>query len=1150
MDHLEREIRDLLTVAGYGDLLPGGRKAVQPAQRDEESENVFEDRLEIWLDRQTRVKAVLCNRLSFLAREDVKHLETAAQILQAIEARYKPSGSACFQELDKKYMDLTLDVCTDVMDFAEKLRQARSELLELDVSCQIGEPQFISKFLTGLGPAYEVFLTAFYQQHNLLPKRDLAGAVKRPAVSFEEAIAAAEHEEQSQKQRGATAGQALAMTRRDRDVPVCTHCKRKGHTVDKCFRVHPELKADFDKRHAERLKKKQDHRGRQEPTTSSTTPSITDIQTALAYLQGQANDQPQSQSQALANLAMPRFTFPCTIHLAPPGAANPVGVRDDLDPAALAAQHTLLSQIHILDTGASQHIFCRRGKFGPLAPYTGLPYAGAKGAQFLPMGAGSYDLPVKVCGKDHMLTFQDALCAPDAGVNLVSVTALGKQGCWILGNGEHAAIVKGGQIVLTATVANGVYVIDEPNRDINAALASLRTRDPDLTFWNEATDEIRRHSNLSVVSSDPAALVTSQVQDPNLRIWHERLAHLSERNIKRLQGMSTGLRPQSPQDPCEACAIGKIKEGSHRHSIRKGTWPLESLHIDICGPFPDTGYDGSRYWVAILDDYTQYGWTFSVATKDSLFPIFQAFLQKHETPTRRCLYVRMDLGGENRSTLLDAFCTDKAIEVIYAATEQHQQNGAIEVFHRVLSEKLNPTLIRSGLERKWWPYVLQSITYVRNLSPTAKLPTTPYEAWHGEKPDVTHLRVIGSKGWALLPAAKRRKLQPKGIPCRMLGYQGHCNYILLDSSNRVFVSPNVIFVEHVAKPTVSERQPKRPKTGQSLGQLIREEGQQAECPPRTLRNGNNTTADTASLYTPATSTALSPEPEDSQTSDSTRDLSDSSEDNIVSHRDESDDSALLDLLEETSPEPSVYSTIHAAADPIRPSVRRSTRQRVPPLRYGYNFDHAFAMAMAISQQWEDHEPLAFKQAMQSDSAKNWHAAMADEIQSLQVNKTWELTDLPPGRKALRGKWGYEQQEGIDYSETFASVVRPESYRTIFAIAAAEDLEIEQMDVKTAFLYGDIDEEVYLEQPEGFEDGTGRVCRLKKAIYGLKQAPRIWFHTITKFLETLGYRPIAADVSVFVRGKSIIAIYVDDLLLTGACPRRSNGSRMPSANASR
>ncbi|KJZ70698.1 hypothetical protein HIM_09922 [Hirsutella minnesotensis 3608] len=441
------------------------------------------------------------------------------------------------------------------------------------------------------------------------------------------------------------------------------------------------------------------------------------------------------------------------------------------------------------------------------------------------------------------------------------------------------------------------------------------------------------------------------------------------------------------------------------------------------------------------------------------------------------------------------------------------------------------------------------------MSPASKSPITPYEAWHGEEPDVTHLRVIGSKAWALLPAAKRRKLQPKGIPCRMLGYQGHCNYVLLDSNNRVFVSPNVIFVEHIAKPAVSERQPKRSKTGQTLDQLIQEEGQQAERPAWTLRNGNNATAEITPIYTPATSTALLPEPEDGQTSDSTPDLSDGSEDNIVSH---GDDSALLDLLEDTSPDPSIYSTIHAAADPVRPPVRRSTRQRAPPLRYGYNFDHSYAMAMAISQQWEDPEPLTFKQAMQSDSAKHWHAAMADEIQSLQFNETWELTDLPPGRKALRGKWvyrlkrgadgqtvrhkarfvakGYEQHEGIDYSETFASVVKPESYRTIFAIAAAEDLEIEQMDVKTAFLYGDIDEEVYLEQPQGFKDGTSRVCRLKKAIYGLKQAPRIWFQTISKFLETLGYRPIAADVSVFVRGKSIIAIYVDDLLLTGACPR--------------
>jgi Reverse transcriptase (RNA-dependent DNA polymerase) len=90
----------------------------------------------------------------------------------------------------------------------------------------------------------------------------------------------------------------------------------------------------------------------------------------------------------------------------------------------------------------------------------------------------------------------------------------------------------------------------------------------------------------------------------------------------------------------------------------------------------------------------------------------------------------------------------------------------------------------------------------------------------------------------------------------------------------------------------------------------------------------------------------------------------------------------------------------------------------------------------------------------------------------------------------RPRWQHSTLEGIDYLETFASVVKPMSYKALFAIAAALDLEIEQMDVSTAFLYGDIDGTVYVEQPHGYEDGTERVCLLKKALYGLKQSPRI------------------------------------------------------------
>ena len=123
-------------------------------------------------------------------------------------------------------------------------------------------------------------------------------------------------------------------------------------------------------------------------------------------------------------------------------------------------------------------------------------------------------------------------------------------------------------------------------------------------------------------------------------------------------------------------------------------------------------------------------------------------------------------------------------------------------------------------------------------------------------------------------------------------------------------------------------------------------------------------------------------------------------------------------------------------------------------------------------------------------------------------------------------------EGIDYNETFASVVKPMSYKALFAIAAALDLDLEQMDVKTAFLYSNIDEEVYMEQPPEFDDSTRRVCKLNKALYRLKQAPRIWYQTFATFLEGLGFHPLTSDMGIFAKGHTYIAVYVDDLLIAG------------------
>jgi len=237
------------------------------------------------------------------------------------------------------------------------------------------------------------------------------------------------------------------------------------------------------------------------------------------------------------------------------------------------------------------------------------------------------------------------------------------------------------------------------------------------------------------------------------------------------------------------------------------------------------------------------------------------------------------------------------------------------------------------------------------------------------------------------------------------------------------------------------------------------------------------------------------------------------------------------------------------ADPDEQSNRRIRR----PFPLNQNAMLAYSFLGSISHAAGPSEPPSYRHAKGDSDWPKWLEAMQSEHKSLTDNHTWSLMDRP-NRKVLTGKWtyrlkrgangeilrhkarwvarGFEQTDGVDYSETFASVVKPMSYKAIFAIAAARDLELEQMDVKTAFLYGNIDEEVYIEQPPEFDNGTGRVCKLNKALYGLKQAPRIWYQTLATFLKDLGFHPLTSDVGVFAKEHTYIAVYVDDLLIAG------------------
>ncbi|KAH9647728.1 hypothetical protein KPL70_025300 [Citrus sinensis] len=209
--------------------------------------------------------------------------------------------------------------------------------------------------------------------------------------------------------------------------------------------------------------------------------------------------------------------------------------------------------------------------------------------------------------------------------------------------------------------------------------------------------------------------------------------------------------------------------------------------------------------------------------------------------------------------------------------------------------------------------------------------------------------------------------------------------------------------------------------------------------------------------------------------------------------------------------PADYSYLHAFGCPVYVMYNAQERTKLDPKSKRCIF---LGYADGVKG-YQDEEPSTFHEALNSSDIALWMTAMQEEIEALHKNKTWELVPLPRGRKAIGNKWvykikrdgnnqveryrarlvvkGYAQKEGIDFNEIFSPVVRLTTVRIVLAMCATFDLHLEQLDVKTAFLHGELEEEIYMLQLEGFAE-TGKenlVCKLKKSLYGLKQAPMCW-----------------------------------------------------------
>ena len=706
----------------------------------------------------------------------------------------------------------------------------------------------------------------------------------------------------------------------------------------------------------------------------------------------------------------------------------------------------------------------------------------------------------------------------------------------------------------------------------------------------------------TAATTPPAALsVTAAPSEAQLRLWHDRLGHLGLQQINTMRrvSMADGADsiPSTPGAaaaslPCDSCHAGK----SHRVAVpqqatHRATRRLQLVHSDVCGPINVPNYLSVRYILTFIDDYSRSVTVYLMDNKSG--PEVLANLKDYQawaetTTGEKLATLRTDGGGEfiNREAAMYLSAQGIARQTTPAYTPEH--NGVAERANRTIMSAVRCMLHRAHLSNWLWPEAVKAAVYIRNRSPTRALVNrTPYEAWTGVRPSIHDLRVFGCIAHVHIPAERRQsKLSDRSTMCVFVGYSLTAKAYRLynPATGKIVVSRDVSFEESRFVDATS------PVVRRHLGEgELLVPSTEATVPPPTI----TTVVPSASAAGSAHSASCADNAIDLVDSDDTEAVQqpiisvpavdDAAQDDAAQdeqHGDEpnNDDVDPEDLMPLSSfmplddaPDSSSPVSVPLASN-VPAGVRRSGRGGGLPssraadaaARHQALVVRALITAAREVQCVED-DPVTYTQAMEHGEQCKWLPAMQSELDSIGRTGTWVLVELPIGRAAIGCKWvyktkykadgsvdrhkarlvakGFSQKEGVDYKETFAPVAKFTSIRMLLALAAKQDLEVHQMDVKTAFLHGDLEEDIYMRQPEGFtKPGQEHlVCLLKKSLYGLKQANRAWYHKIHAALAELGFTALESDNCIYVARHSshvtYIALYVDDLLLISSCMTR-------------
>lgn len=561
----------------------------------------------------------------------------------------------------------------------------------------------------------------------------------------------------------------------------------------------------------------------------------------------------------------------------------------------------------------------------------------------------------------------------------------------------------------------------------------------------------------------------------------------------------------------------------------------------------------------------------------------------------KCL--KTDNGLEFCNKTFNEFCNEHGIKRHLTIPSTPQQNGTAERMNKTLLEKARCMLISAGMKNSLWGEAVITASYLINRSPSSVIGfRTPQELWTGKKPSIKHLRPFCCTAYAQI---SQGKLQPRAQKCVMLGYpegiKGYKLLLIQPRGYKVITSRSVTFNEKefhfktILTPAIenSGTLEETSNTTAQNGQFYEANQNIPENEEEEFDIGYSSPGFSGSTENNTTQT----QEESEQTTNDNAGRQPHQLGGGVSNSDLSNSNPADDEFSLNDAESGNNDTIEQNATVLNDNdlvdyqlVRdREPRIRLPNTRFAdfvnlhesyenlyQNYSKIVEFAFLVSDVVRNFVPETYEQAVKSINANDWMKAMHEEIQSMHANNTWTLVpkhekvrlidckwiykikegaDIhePPRYKARLVAKGFTQKEGVDYNEIFSPVVKYKTMRLLLAMTAVFNWELEQMDVKTAFLHGDLNETIHMRQPKGFIDKekAEHACLLKKSIYELKQSPRQWNKKFDACMLKMNFTRSQYDTCLYfkdVKSKAplYVLLYVDDILLISSSKVSING----------